>query len=510
MRSGDLVFFPVVTSLEMQRIEKLAMKDGCSEEAFMLSAGQKIAARVLAFLEKRALPKRVAILVGKGNKGGDAFVAGICLLQKGIHVRALTLHPVKICSPLNQKFQAKFTKSLGIVNRIENIADLSFDDDALILDGLLGTGFQGKVDPQMSALIAFANGSGKPIIAIDIPSGLNGSTGEVRGCAIVANETVSLGCFKMGFFMREGWNHVGKIYLEDFGLPEKYLREASALAQIPDVKTLKLPPILRNRHKYQAGYVVGFSGSDVYRGAPKLSGLAAMRAGSGIVRVFHEGDIGPSPYSLICQRWDQKAWDQELKRASALFIGPGIGKNQKVLKNIHKLTLPIVFDADAIQKGILYPKQSILTPHRGEVLRLFGIAKDLSEEDLLARCQKWVNRNDCILVLKGGPTWIFSKENLPIIIPRGDPGMAKAGVGDALTGVIAALLAQKMNRLNAAILGVSLHACAGEAATRLKTSYGMIAEDLIHALPHAIFEHGNGVVRLVPFGEVDNSFFQRD
>ncbi len=494
----------------MQRLEKLAIKDGCSEEAFMLSAGQKIAARVLPFLEKRALPKRVAILVGKGNKGGDAFASGICLAQKGIHVRVLTLFPLKSCSKLNQKFQAKFVKNFGTVELISDFGKCSFEDDGLILDGLLGTGFKGKVDPQMSALIAFANGSGKPIIAIDIPSGLDGSTGEVRGAAIVAQETIALGCFKIGFFLRDGWNHVGKIYLEDFGLPEKYLSKANALARIPCCKALKMPPILRNRHKYQAGYVVGLSGSDIYRGAPKLSGLAALRSGAGIVRIFYPGDIGSAPYSLICQKWDQKSWDQELKRASAIFIGPGIGKNLKLLKKMEKITVPIVFDADAIQKGILYPKQSILTPHRGEVLRLFGLAQDLSEEDLLGRCQKWVNRTDCILVLKGAPTWIFSKEKLPILIHHGDPGMAKAGTGDVLTGVIAALLAQKMNPVNTAILGVTLHASAGEIATKLKTSYGMIAEDLIQSLPHAILEQGNGVVRFIPFGEADNPLFQRD
>jgi NAD(P)H-hydrate epimerase len=214
---------------------------------------------------------------------------------------------------------------------------------------------------------------------------------------------------------------------------------------------------------------------------------------------------------LISQKWDQKSWNQELKRASALFLGPGIGKtpnSQKFLKKeLARIDLPVVVDADAIQKGIVYPSSAILTPHRGEVLRLLGITKEILEEDLLARCQKWVNHTKCILVLKGAPTWIFSKDRLPVIIPRGDPGMAKAGTGDVLTGIIAALLAQKMKGLDAAILGVSLHALAGEIAADQKTSYCMIANDLIDYLPHAVMEHRHSMVRFEPFGESKNSFF---
>ena len=493
--AGTKVFYPVVTAKEMQRIERQAILGGCSEEAFMAEAGRKVAARVLEWLEEKELPKRVAMLVGKGNNGGDAYAAGISLLQKGVHVRAVTLFPPSECSKLNQKFRKAFVKRQGTID------NLPFADDSLILDGLLGTGFQGKVDAQMAALMALANGSGKPIFAIDIPSGLDGSSGEVRGSAIVAYETIALGCLKIGFFLRDGWNHVGRIRLEDFGLPEKYLAGVKSVACVPNQKSLVMPPIVRNRHKYEAGYVVGFSGSSIFRGAPKLAGLAALRAGAGIVRVFHLEEIGDIPPSLICQTWDPTSWAQELKRASALFIGPGIGKTAKSLKFLEKIRTPMVVDADAIQKGLAYPPQAILTPHRGEILRLLGIVK---EEDLLARCQKWVNHTRCILVLKGAPTWIFSKDKLPVIIPHGDPGMAKAGTGDVLTGIIAALLAQKMGPLEAAILGVFLHALAGEFAALQKSSYCMIASDIIDFLPHAVMEHRHGMVRFEPFGELQN------
>ncbi len=246
---------------------------------------------------------------------------------------------------------------------------------------------------------------------------------------------------------------------------------------------ITLPPIVWDRNKYEAGYVVGISGSRMYQGAPKLAGLAALRSGAGIVRIFSLDYIGDSPYSLICEKWSVKSFSKELKRASSLFIGPGIGKSFPMIKKLKDCKCPLVVDADAIQKGVSYPANAILTPHQGEARRLLG------EGDLRNLCQKWVNKTQCILVLKGAPTWVFSEQQTPILIPPGDPGMAKAGTGDVLTGMIAALLAQKMQPMDAAILGCTLHAEAGKMAAKEKTSYCMIAEDLIACLPCAVMKY---------------------
>ncbi len=472
----NLPVIPVVTAQEMARLEEMAIKQGSCREEFMLEAGRKIAA---AAIERK--PKRVALLVGKGNNGGDAYAAGLCLLEEGVRVRAFPLYAEEECSELNQKLKDRFRKKRG---KIEVAID-RFDDD-LILDGFLGTGFRGEVEPKMARVIELANDSGKPILAIDIPSGLDGTTGEVKGVAITAEETVSLGFAKSGFFLREGWNRVGKVRVEDFGLPKKFHDKANLFAHMLDATSLAglLPVVERKRHKYQAGYVVGFSGSNLFRGAPKLAGLAALRSGAGIVRIFSSGESGEAPMELICQLWDEKDWKEELKRADAVFIGPGIGEGKnKIPFFLKKLTVPCVIDADGIQASIEYPKKAILTPHRGEVLRLLNVKKDTLEEDLLARCQKFANRKDIILLLKGAPTFLFARNRAPVIVPKGDPGMATAGSGDVLTGILAALLAQKMERFSAAVLGATLHALAGEAAAEEKTSYGMIASDLIAHLP---------------------------
>ena len=473
---------PIVTSLEMRRIEALSVKEGGSEESFMKQAGKKIALHAEEMIQD--LDGTVILLLGKGNKGGDALIAGLALLEKGISVRAITLVATKDCSPLQQKFREVFTNQGGSLQEIDTNL---FKDASILIDGLLGTGFQGEVVGELAALIRLANQSKKPILSIDVPSGLDGTTGEVKGDAICAARTVCLGLLKVGLFSNDGWNQVGDLYLEDFGLPEKYVEKAEILAVSPLNTTPHLPLIKRNRHKYEAGYVVGFSGSKVFKGAPKLAGLSSLRSGAGIARIFHIGDIGEVPFSLICQEWDAEAWNEELKRADSVFIGPGIGdaKQAFLKKELKGIQAPLVCDAEGVQKEFEYPPHTILTPHKGEVLRLLGLPKGTPEKELFFHAQEWVNAKGYILVVKGAPTWIFAKEKKPIVCAGGDPGMAIAGSGDVLTGIIASLLAQKVAPIDAAVLGVQLHLFAGKEAAKKKGSYSMIAEDLIDHLPQA-------------------------
>lgn len=480
----------VVTAQEMARIEKGAIARGASEERFIEEAGRKAAEFAIAWIAREKLPKKVLLLVGKGNNGGDAYAAGLCLLDEGFHVRAFQLYDDG--SPLNLKFADLFRKKRG---KIES--KLTFDE-GLILDGFLGTGFKGKVEESMAKAIQAANESGLPILAIDIPSGLNGSTGEVGGVAIMADETVALGLPKMGFFLRDGWNHVGKLHVADFGLPKEAVAEADAIAYMP--KTLELPKIVRNRHKYQAGYVVGFGGSKALPGASKLSGLAALKSGAGIVRLFHPEPIGPAPFELICNDWNVKAWKAALSKAQAVFIGPGLGRSKKIeawLKaHLKEIKQHCVLDADALMPDLHLPANAILTPHRGEALRLLGLKAMPPEEELFAQIIRFCDRKKCIFVLKGAPTFIFRPKAAPIVVPRGDPGMATAGAGDVLTGMIAGLLAQGCSAYEAAILGVALHGIAGEEAAKEKTSYCLIASDLIDFMPNAfqVLMTGRGIV----------------
>lgn len=472
----------VVTTQEMTRIERLAIERGASAQEFMLQAGSKVAQAAMDFLRQKG-GKKVVLLIGRGNKGGDAYVAGIQLLQAGYIVRAVTFASPAECSELNRFFAGQFKGISG--------HDLHFSEDDLIIDGLLGTGFHGVIESgAMADAITLANSSGLPILSIDIPSGLDGTTGTYSGPVIKATETVTLGFAKIGLFKHSGWDCTGRLRIEEFGLPQEIASDAKAVALIPKIEELHLPTMVRSHHKYERGFVIGFGGSKEFKGAVKLSGTAALHGGAGIVKLFTLEDVGQVADELIAQIWSLAAWKKNLVKASSVFIGPGLGRSTTAKEwckaALHQVDKPCVLDADALYflPDMKIPKRCILTPHHGEMLHLLGEA-DLEEEVLWTRCQKYVDEHSVVLILKGAPTHIFSPACLPIIIPRGDPGMATAGSGDVLTGLLAALLAQGQSLLEAAVVGVTLHALAGEAAALEKTSYGYSAGDLITFFPSA-------------------------
>jgi hydroxyethylthiazole kinase-like uncharacterized protein yjeF len=474
----------VLSAQEMARVEQLAIADGLSQEAFMQEAGVKVARIVKRWATKG---ERILLLVGKGNKGGDALAAGWHLLQEGFVVDALMVYRAEESGELNRLMRERFEKRGGKGVSFET----EFSLYGVIVDGLLGTGFRGVVEPRLVKVIERANGSHAPLIAIDLPSGLNGTTGEGAESAIQATATVALGCAKSGFFLRSGWNCVGELFIEEFGLPLKYLEMAKRFAELPLASELERPRPLRNRHKYQAGYVLGYGGSKALSGAPKLAALAAFRSGAGIVKLFYpkeaESNMCCCFPELIHAPWDEAAWTHEVTRASAIFVGPGLGTvswvNEWLRKHLAQVTQPCVVDADALVADFsCLPKKVVLTPHRKEVLRLLGLKMVPSDEELLRLCQQFCNKTEAVLVLKGAPTFILGPQRVLKIIPHGDPGMATAGAGDVLTGVIVSLLAQGLPCWQAAVLGAMLHASAGEKMAKAKSSYGLIASDLIDGL----------------------------
>lgn len=468
---------PIVTAEEMRRLEKLSKE---TEDNLMECAGKGIAKALQKYLDGRP----VYLFVGKGNNGGDALVAGRYLLKQGIQVRGFHLFPWKECSPLCQKNADLFKKAGGKLERFYEGAKF----EGIILAALVGTGFTGKAEGLLAEAIHAANQSGSPIVALDAPSGLNCTTGAVETVAIKADRTFTIGLPKIGFFIGKGWDHVGRIEVIDIGLPVK---EAKAVAHLFEPPVL-LPPMIRSRHKYQAGYVLAVAGSPGMPGAAMLATLSALRTGAGIVRLFHpkgmEPELACAPYELIRECWNPKRFKEEMKRARALLIGPAMGKKSGVLLKqlLSLVNLPSVIDADALYLLAKHPewkipKDAILTPHHEEMKRLLG-----GKAPTLDACQRYADKNKTTLVLKGAPTIIFHPKEIPIISMRGDPGMATAGTGDVLTGVIAGLLAQGLKPREAAVLGAFLHGLSGELCAFEKSSYGLIASDLIEKLPEAI------------------------
>lgn len=484
----------VISAAAMADLEAQAYNQGCKEHNFMENAGKGIAVATQSYIEQHALEKNVWLLCGKGNNGGDAFVAGCELLDQGFQVIAIQPENLDCASPLCQQNGRRFLQKQGkLLRQLE-----SFGNKGVILDGLFGTGFKGTVRAPYDTLIDQANQSKLPILAIDIPSGLSGTTGKIEGKVIQAHMTFYLGLPKTGFFLENGWNVVGKLHEIDFGLPKQCVDQANGdfeLITHKDVAAL-LPSIIRNRHKYQAGYVIGWAGSPSMPGAALLSSLAAFRGGSGIVKLLHpqgmEAELAASPYELIKIPYEGGETNEMLaflKKGGAIFVGPGLGRSEKttyLLQDIlPALDKPCVIDADAL---ILYanssfqlPPQSILTPHTGEMQALLGDDQRLNLDlELLKRCQTFANDRSITLVLKGAPTFIFQPGHPIYVNPTGDPGMATAGSGDVLTGLLASLLAQGLNCHAAALAGVYIHGLAGEyAASDRQTSRGVMASDII-------------------------------
>lgn len=485
----------IVTAQEMARIEQLAYAKGASEEAFMNQAGLGVAECVRQLIAKLHIKPYISLLCGHGNNAGDAYVAGALLLEGGFPVQAFSLAPLDQCSPLCQLQAKRFKEAGGLIHFLQEGSRIDFGPSTLLVDGILGTGFKGELKGLYKKMIEAANQASLPVVAVDIPSGINGTTGDCEE-AIHASCTLALGLPKKGCFLGKAWNFVGTLSVFDFGLGQEFIAQAKEVFLLLEKQDLCLPPIVRTRHKYEAGYVVGLGGSFGMPGAPILTSFSALRAGAGYVRLLHplgmELELGAAPPEIVREGYTGvKTVLAAMEKAGSVFLGPGIGVHAKtarllktVLKELHK---PTVIDAEALtlmgSHDLAPPKGAVLTPHQGEMKRLLGLKQAPAFEEFLNHIQTYVDQHQVVLVLKGAPTFIFHPHQKPFVCDRGDPGMATAGSGDVLTGIIAAFLAQKMTPLEAAKAGVYIHALAGEKAASTKTSYSLIASDITQALP---------------------------
>ncbi|MBA3816192.1 MAG: NAD(P)H-hydrate dehydratase [Parachlamydiaceae bacterium] len=489
----------IISSKKMSQLESLALRNGFSAADFMEEAGSGVALVVHDYVEKNNLDRIIILLCGKGNNAGDAYVAGIDLMRLDYEVYALTVLPIEDSSPL---CKINFERFINEGGRLAGVA-FEFPANGVIVDGLFGTGFHGIAEEPYASLIRRANNSQLPIISIDIPSGLNGETGTAEGDVIIASETAFLELPKTGFFLNEGWNHIGKIRYVNFGFPKEYIEdcEPDLIMLSEDILKPLLPRVKRNHHKYERGYVVGLSGSPGMPGASILSSTAVLRGGAGIVKLMHpegmQAELGTSPYEIIKVPYHYNA-PQDIvslmNQASATYIGPGLGVTQETRQMLRlvlpQLNKPCVIDADALtiisEEEISLPPHTILTPHLGEMMRLLKLSAipQISME-FLKTCMQYAEKHHVTLILKGGPSFILHPGSPIMVNPTGDPGMATAGSGDVLTGLIAALLSQNLSCKDAASLGVFLHGLAGEHAAEELTSYGMLASDITFHFPEA-------------------------
>ena len=506
---------PIVDSATMRLIEERSLTEGQTIEGLMDAVGSQLASHVLTILQKSQQSPTVVLVAGKGNNGADGYTALNHLLKQKVSCVAWQVAPPTPQSLPDQRKKAFIAKG-GTVIEFPQIPQIH--GPVLIIDGIYGAGFKGKPDSASAQAILWTNDQSGLVVSIDVPSGVDPTTGEALGDAIYADYTLACHLPKRGCFIRQGWEHAGSIIFAD--LPLKTQRADMCLLELADIAHM-LPRRHRTQNKFQAGSVAAIAGSPGMMGAASLACEAAYAVGAGYVRIllpeelFHETPQLPREVVKTFVSEDADSHLPWLAKADSLLIGPGLSRTPQALSRLEALwphlAAPGVIDADALFWLSSRPQEQwnvqnkVLTPHLGEANRLFHRETAPMDETFLNHVRTAASATRSTIVIKGAPTFIFSSGQPIFVMPRGDPGMATAGTGDVLTGIITGLLAQRLTPPSAAVLGTYLHGMAGECSSRSKTSYSVTASSLLEAIPSVLFQlldqaTGGLHRRYVPFG----------
>ncbi len=452
---------------------------------------QRAAEAALALL-RRQWPEatRITVLCGSGNNAGDGYVLARLARDAGLSVNACALvDPLRLAGDAARAY-ADFTATGG---RDSGFTSTGLAATDVVVDALLGTGVDRPVDGAMRDCIEAVNASGLPVLALDLPSGLDADTGLIHGVAISATRTITFVALKAGLFLGDAWDRVGELEFSGLGVPEAAREAHAPVIRRMDGQLLEaaLPRRRRSAHKGDYGRVL-IVGGLAMPGAVRLAGEAALRAGAGLVTVA-TGAQSVAPIiagrpELICNAVKSAAeLESLLDAADAVAIGPGLGLSRSARNffgAVAECAKALVLDADALTLLAEKPRHRddwILTPHPGEAARLLGTDGAAIQRDRLGSARAIAARYGGVCVLKGAGTLVAVEESLPWVCDRGNPGMATAGAGDVLTGIIAALVAGGCDLERAAAAGVLLHARAGDQAA-LAGERGLVASDLIAQL----------------------------
>jgi NAD(P)H-hydrate epimerase len=463
---------------------------------------QRAAAAAWRVLKKRwPNARRIVVLCGPGNNGGDGFLLARTAKDAGLDARVIALAKPKESSPDALRAHDEWIASGG---KIATSTDPIPDADVYV-DALFGTGPQRPAEGFARALIDHVNRYPSRVLSLDIPSGIDADTGNVLRAAVRATATVSFVAHKRGLFTSDALDHRGELVLDTLGLPDELYERFDADAQLLDMAHMSrwLLPRARNSHKGKFGHVLAIGGDHGLCGAIRLAGEAAMRVGSGLTSIATRSEnvsaINAGRPELMAHAVaDAAALQALLQSASVVAVGPGLGQgawSRSLLNAAVAANRPTVLDADALnilsQKYFSLPAVSVLTPHPGEAARLLGCDVAAIERDRFKSARTIAERYRAVVVLKGAGSLIAHPAGPLAVCPWGNPGMASGGMGDVLTGVIAGLLAQGLNAWRAARFGVGLHAQAADAAAGAGEA-GTIAGDLfphLHKLRNARAHH---------------------
>ena len=485
----------VVTPYEMKRIDKTAIDEfGIPGIVLMENAALGVVREVVKILGD--IPGKTAIiLAGKGNNGGDAFAVARHLFNMGakvsVHVLA-KLADIKGDAKTNLEILLKMGMEVNEVleNRpIEGIKEvLKFSD--IVVDGLLGTGLKGEVKGVMAGVIEAVNESGVPVVAVDIPSGVNGETGAVSATCIKAKSTVTFAFPKIGQLVHPGCEYVGKLEVVDIGIPPTAVKEDEIKKYLIDLCLVSklIPRRESNSNKGTYGKLIVVAGSRGMTGAACLTASAALRAGTGLVYMAAPLSLLPIYAGFLVEALTIPLEDgnkgyitkesihkilMHLEKVDVAAVGPGLSTGDDAKEVVYSIIkgskVPIVLDADGINLlaedlSVLkeLKTQMVITPHPGEMARLLGTTVKEVQEDRVNIARSFSKKYGVITVLKGSRTVIASPEGAIYINTTGNSGMATGGSGDVLTGIIASFIGQGLKPLDAAIAGVYLHGVSGD------------------------------------------------
>lgn len=474
----------------VRRIDQVAINDaGISGYTLMTRAAQ---AALDAALSAYPDALRWQIVCGAGNNAGDGYVLARLAAQQGIAVSiAAVTPPDKLNGDAGRAYQ-DFAAEVGELTDFDRTLDPDAD---LLVDALLGSGIERDVEGRFAEVVIALNEHEAPVLALDLPSGLHGDSGAVLGVAVHADRTITFVGLKTGLFLGSGPDYTGALAFSDLDIPpDCYAGQPVELRRIDEsVIQEQLRPRKRTAHKGDFGHVLIVGGGPGMSGAVQLCGEAALRSGAGLVSIathpLHSGMIATRRPELMAHGIhspDDLAVLME--RATVVAIGPGLGTDdwaRSLFDAAASSAIPLVVDADALnllsQKS-LENADWILTPHPGEIARLLGTTAREVQEDRRAALQNACERYGGTVILKGSGTLVSTNNGAAWLCSAGNAGMASAGMGDVLTGIVASLLAQGLTREMAAVVGVELHALAGDSAAAAHGQRGMIASDLIGEL----------------------------
>lgn len=511
----------IVTADEIRKMDRQTIESfGLPGRVLMENAGRG-AARVLMKRFPDLSERRVAVAAGRGNNGGDGFVIARYLAHAGVSV---TVYLLSESSRLSGDAADNFNLLAPLNIPVKEITDESGFNQVktemahhhIWVDAILGTGLNSEVKGFFKSVIDFINKLNRPVLSVDIPSGLHADLAKPCGTCIRAEITVTFGFAKIGHIQLPGADYTGELHIIDIGIPPHVVEKISPQHHLITQKMVKslIRPRACDIHKGGTGHVLVIAGSPGKTGAAALTAMSALRSGAGLVTLGIPESINPIVEFLALEvmtvplpetktgTHTDKSFETIqglLEGKKCLSLGPGLGTDErtKALVNllIKQSPIPMIIDADGINDiadnpDILHSRKSdiILTPHPGEMARMLNTTpKDVQENRIESAKQFAVNYN-VYLVLKGARTLIAHPDGHVYVNPTGNPGMASAGMGDVLTGMIAGFVSQGYSPQTAARLAVYLHGNAADTLAVSKGPYGYIASDIMDKLPEVIGE----------------------